>query len=163
VPRTGRLLTASSCFHSVYLLSLLAALLFPNMAAAQTFSAVLTDPAATGKESEQAKGTARLTLDASKETLEFFVVLRPVTPTQQISVNLGTPSDPGPAIFVLADAESQNPIHGAVHRGAETSQPEHGINGWDDAIRALSQSKTFLRVESSTYPISGLAGTLKPQ
>jgi hypothetical protein len=139
-------------------------LAFATAAHAQTFSAVLTDPAAKGKEAEQVRATATLTLDAPKETIEFSIVVRPpLVAAQQVSVNLGTPSEPGPAIFVLADGESRILIQGAIHRGAELAQPEDGIDDWEDALTAIAQNKTFLKMETPAYPVGELAGRIRRQ
>jgi hypothetical protein len=158
----GKLRSATSRFEGGCVLALVGALLFPTGAASQTLSATLTDPAAKGKEDEQVRGTATFTLDAPKGTIEFSIFVRPpAIATEQVSVHLGTPSDPGPTIFILAEGESQNPIQGAIHRGAEIAQPEDGIEDWDDALRAMSQDKTFLKIASRSDPVAGLVGVIR--
>jgi hypothetical protein len=130
-----------------------------SVTTAQTFTAVLTDAGAKGK--VQVLGNATFTLDAANDVLHFTIIFRSdLFANQQISVNVGSPARPGPAIFVLAAGQALSPIEGAVHRGAEIAQPEHRINDWDDAIDAMFQNKTFVLMESPSYP-SGVSGRVK--
>src|SRR4030095_2671199 len=93
------------------------------------------------------------TLDDVNDELSFAIIFRSdLFANQHISINLGTPSKPGPAIFTLADGQALSPIEGAVRRGNEIPQVSEGIYDWDDAIGAIFQNKTFLLMEAPAYP-----------
>ena len=144
------------------MLTLVVVLAFHTAAAAQTLTAALTDPTAKGKDEGQVLGTATFTLEGGKDVMTFSIVFKSaLIAGRQVSINLGTPTQPGPAIFVLADGESPSPIQGSLRRGAETPQPDSGIHDWDDAINAMLQNNTLLKMESPNYPIAGLTGTIK--
>jgi hypothetical protein len=131
-----------------------------SLAAAQTFTAVLTDDTAKGK--PQVLGNATFTLDDVNDALYFTIIFRSNQFSfQEITINLGTPKKPGPAIFNLSAAGgSASPIEGEVFRGAEIPQPTYGVYDWDDAIDAMFKNGTFLLMQSPSYP-AGITGRIK--
>jgi hypothetical protein len=130
-----------------------------SLAAAQTFTTVLTDTTANGK--TQALGNATFTLDDVNNVLHFTILVRSdLFANQQISINLGTPKKPGPAIFLLAAGQALSPIEGAVVRGSEIPQPNYKVYDWDDALDAMFRNGTYVMMESPAYP-AGVSGRIK--
>jgi hypothetical protein len=80
------------------------------------------------------------------------------------SIHLGLPGENGPVIFFLYFDFADGPFTGRLSKTLTSSdvrlQPNAGISSFGDAVAAIREGRTYVRVDTAANPTGELRGQL---